>query len=897
MSEKSGQPDQWAASSPRKLARELDRKVGRARLVILLERLWPAMWAPIGVAGVFLLLSIFGFWSYLGYEIHRGLLWAFGAAMVVSLFPLIRVRWPSRDEGLRRLEETAGLPHRPATSYHDTLSGEIPSQATHRVWLAHRKRLAELFALLRAGWPHPRIDRWDPYALRSLLVLLLAVGFVAQGNNAETRIQAAFDLKPGVSTTASRIDAWITPPVYTGEAPMMIADGARQSVGDEEPETYFKVPQSSELTVRVNDEDVSRFTLRLLAPGQDAQEPSTLEPNAEDGTAEDDGMLITASLAEGSVSTAQFKEELSESTVIELREDETPVARWTIDIIPDTPPSIAMTEEPSEAQRGSLKFQYGVEDDYGVLSARARFALAEGAWNDDKNRPANVERLGEAPDFPLTLPRANTKKGEGQTFRDLTGHFWAGLPVTVTLEARDQAGQLGFSEPVVIELPERRFSRPLAKALIEQRKKLVDRPDRKDTIAVALDALTIAPEKFIQDQQVYLGIRSAYWRLKNNSDRPSLKSAANLLWDIAVDIEDGDLSDAERRLRMAQEELMQALENGASDEEIQRLMDELRTALNEFMQEMARQAQQNPNFDPNQQQMSPDRMLSMQDLERMMQQIEDLARTGSRDAARQMLSQLREMMENLQAGRQAPNGQAQQMMQNLDELSELIQKQQQLLDETFRQQQQGQNGQQQPGQQGQQGQFGQQGQRGQQPGQRGQGQQGQGQQGQGQGQQGQNPFAGLQGQQGDLQRQLQDLMKQLQDLGAQAPNQLEGADRSMGEAGNALGDENAGQATEQQTLALDQLRQGAQSLAEQMMNQMGQQPGQMGRAFRGNGNRDPLGRPLPRQGLDQGDSVKVPEESDVQRARQILEELRQRLGERGRPPAELDYIERLIERF
>jgi Domain of unknown function (DUF4175) len=43
--------------------------------------------------------------------------------------------------------------------------------------------------------------------------------------------------------------------------------------------------------------------------------------------------------------------------------------------------------------------------------------------------------------------------------------------------------------------------------------------------------------------------------------------------------------------------------------------------------------------------------------------------------------------------------------------------------------------------------------------------------------------------------------------------------------------------------------------------------------------------------------VKVPEEADVQRARQILEELRKRLGERQRPPAELDYIERLIERF
>src|SRR6185312_600113 len=97
--------------------------------------------------------------------------------------------------------------------------------------------------------------------------------------------------------------------------------------------------------------------------------------------------------------------------------------------------------------------------------------------------------------------------------------------------------------------------------------------------------------------------------------------------------------------------------------------------------------------------------------------------------------------------------------------------------------------------------------------------------------------------------------------------------RAMGKAGDALGDENAGRATEQQTLALDKLRQGAKSLAEQMMGQMGQQ-GRMGRALNGNGDRDPLGRPLPTPGLDNGDSVKVPEEVDIQRAREILEELR-----------------------
>jgi uncharacterized protein (TIGR02302 family) len=516
-----------------------------------------------------------------------------------------------------------------------------------------------------------------------------------------------------------------------------------------------------------------------------------------------------------------------------------------------------------------------------------------------------VERLGKAPAVPLTLPRANTKEGQGQTYRDLTSHVWAGLPVTVTLEARDQAGQKGQSAPETVTLPERQFTKPLARAVIEQRKILVDRPDRKDIVARAMDALVIAPEIFIQDTGLYLSMRAAYWRLRDHSDREELESAADLLWSIAVHIEDGDLSDAERQLRAAQDELMKALEEGASDEEIKRLMDELRTALNKFMESMAKQAMQNPNFDPRNPISPNNRVVTPQDLERMLKKIEDLARTGSKDAARQMLSELRDILENAQNGRQqAQQGDGQEMMNMLDGLSDLIGKQQQLLDETYRAQQQqergelgegqeGQQGQQsqrgRQGQQGQQGQRGRQGQQGQR-GQRGQqGQKGQGQQGEGQGE---NPFPGLGGRQADLEKALREMMDKLRGMGANPPDQLDGAGQAMGKAGEALGQENGDRATEHQTLALDKLRQGAKSMAEQMMNSMGQQ----GRA-NANGSRDPLGRPLPTQQTDNGDSVKVPEEADVQRAREILEELRRRLGEATRPPAELDYIDRLIERF
>ena len=43
--------------------------------------------------------------------------------------------------------------------------------------------------------------------------------------------------------------------------------------------------------------------------------------------------------------------------------------------------------------------------------------------------------------------------------------------------------------------------------------------------------------------------------------------------------------------------------------------------------------------------------------------------------------------------------------------------------------------------------------------------------------------------------------------------------------------------------------------------------------------------------------VEIPEESDLSRARDVLDELYRRSGDRTRAPFELDYYRRLLDRF
>jgi DNA anti-recombination protein RmuC len=146
--------------------------------------------------------------------------------------------------------------------------------------------------------------------------------------------------------------------------------------------------------------------------------------------------------------------------------------------------------------------------------------------------------------------------------------------------------------------------------------------------------------------------------------------------------------------------------------------------------------------------------------------------------------------------------------------------------------------------------------------------------------------------QGELRDRLGRMRDGMQRFGMRAPQQLDGAEQAMREAEQALQSGDLDRAGQAEQRALEQLRQGAQSMAEQMLRQM---PQQFGRAA--DAPLDPLGRPQHTEGPDLGTSVKVPDEIDVQRAREILEELRRRLGEPSRPLLELDYIERLLRRF
>ncbi len=852
-----------------------------ARIVLVTERAVPRALPLVATVLFFVSAAWFGFFRVAPTWLHIAALIVFGAAFLVLLVPLLRVRVPGITEADRMLEERNNLPHQAIRVQDDepATSGAF-GQA---LWQEHQARMARMIGTLEAGPPRPDIARTDSYGLRAFPVLLACLAFAYSYSNKAGMISDAFHPpQPVVTTPDTRIDAWVTPPAYTGRAPVFLTgrQGTEPVAASAEP---LRIPQFSELTVRITSGG-ENTPVTYLEDG--ATEPLVIAAQEQKPKEADAGKEAAEPVAVDPAKPG------SQTHLLKITRDGTlSVAgeKWAFAIIPDSVPDIAFDGVPRPTVAAALEISFIAKDDYGIQDAWAEITPLD-------KPAADARPLYPLPEYRLDLPKRNAREAKGLTSRNLSEHPLSGKRVRVTLVARDAAGQEGRSVPQDMILPARQFFEPLAGAVAEQRQVFALNANDLPRAIDLNDALMVRPDETIPNLTHFLLLQSARARMALSRNEDMLRDTASYLWEIALGIEDGDMALADKRLRDAQQKLSEALERNASDEEIAKLMQELRDAMKEYMEALARQAAKNPQMaaNPNQ-----NNVLRQQDLEKMMNQIENLAKSGSKDQARQLLSEMQRMMNNLQAGRmqqQQQQGQENsEMRKQMDKLGKLMQEQQRLMDETFKfdqalrdRMQRGdpldgedqelfdQEMPQEPGQQRDQNAE-------------------------------QSPLDNMtaeelkqalkdmQAQQEQLGKQLGELQKGLEGMGIKPGKGFGEAGREMKGAAGALGKGQGEQAVGSQGRALQALREGAQDMMQQMQSQ-GQGPGQgQGVPQYGQNGRDPLGRRQQNAGPDFGDQVKVPDEIDTQRAREILDEIRRRLGTNTSPETEKQYLERLLD--
>ncbi|WP_226625689.1 TIGR02302 family protein [Alloyangia pacifica] len=787
-----------------------------------------------------------------------------------------RMRWPHREEAMLRLDGT--LRGSPILAALDSPAIGASDPGSQALWKAHQERMRVRMLEARAVQPDLRVARADPFALRYVALLALFVALIF-GSVLQMRSVTAMGTSGDGLATGPTWEGWMEPPAYTRLPSVYLNDITAASLD---------VPEGARITLRLYGE-VGALDVTETVSGR-TPDPAA-DPEAPAETAQDFEVTRSGTLAiDGPGGRA-----------------------WELAVIPDTRPTVAQQGEIESSYEGDAQIPFAATDDYGVVSGTARIELAL----DEVDRRYGLTTEPEPRaviELPLPMPIAGSRTEFTETLiENFSTHPWANLPVRISFEVADEAGQTGTAAPQVITLPGRRFFDPLAAALIEQRRALLWNRGNSRDVAQILRAVSYKPDDIFRSAVPYLRLRTIQRRLEafttEGMTPEQQDEIAGALWDLALLLEEGDLSDALERLQRAQDRLNEAMKNGASDQEIAELMQELREATDDYLRQLSRQAQQNP--DQNQQQMAQDQNtieMSQNDLQRMMDRIQELMEQGRMAEAQEALRQLQQMMENMQVTQGQPGQGQTPGEQAMEGLGETLRNQQGLSDEAFRQLQDQFN----PGQ-GQEGQQGQQGQQGDQQGQSGQGQAGD-QPGQGQGQQGQGQGGGQQGDGGTLEENLADRQQALRDelnrqrqnlpgagteAGEAAREALRRADDAMDGAEEALRQDDFAEALDQQSQAMEALREGMRNLGEALAQQQQQGQGQQGMAQGGDPGqqRDPLGRNSGSNGQLGTDETMLQGEDVYRRARELLDEIRRRTGEGERPQEELDYLERLLERF
>lgn len=705
----------------------LEARLAKTRRRLALLAIGEAFWPLVVFVCLFVAAALAGAFERLSAPIGAVVTLLFLIGSILFLISGLRRYHPPKPGAAESvLDRQSAL--RPISSLKDRPAD--PSADPQKLWRYHRARLLDEVSKLKVPSFRKRWQAFDPVYLRYLMPLAILVIIGLGWRQAGDRMHGALFPDYGSLVGADKmvIEAWITPPEHSGRAPVFLKPDLQG----------LRVPEGSRITLRTD-----AHSAPVLVLDGDKYVRSKFKPTP-DGAYEAEGRIMS----DTDISVRWWGER----------------AHWKVLASPDDAPTVLLVSRPVVAGGDKFEFAWSATDDYGV----ERLELVMQRVDPHEAAPEEEKRVR------ISMPAISPTETQDTSQLDLTRHAWAGLPVKMKLVATDGAGQEGESETVEFTLPEKLFLDPLARAAQEVRVTVLREPREyadggknadalsQDAIntsaanrldrapgdmqkaALMLDTLTYRGDRFMPNITAYMALRSARGTLTAANSKREAEAIAPLLWALAMKTEFGSAADALRRLEAARRALEQALREGASEEEIKRRMEAFRDAANNYLAARMAEALANgldaPEDAQDGQAMAgggPN--MGGQDFEDMLNALQDLTETGATDQARQLLSDITNMLENLefQKGQAGSGGmpgmpgesaenqenlpqEEQEMTDAMKRLSDILREQRQLNDDTLAQERGETPSMQDQGSEGQQS-----GQSGQQPG---QSQTGQGQQ-------------------------------------------------------------------------------------------------------------------------------------------------------------------------
>ena len=891
-----------------------------AALVLWFETVWPAVAAALGVVLLFGCVALLDLPRALPPVLHGVLLAVCGLTVLIMLGLGARsIRRPGMSAADRRLEADSGLRHQPLAVLDDRPAA-LADAAAVALWSAHVARAKAQIARLRLNAPRPVLAATDPRALRAFVLVAFVACLGIAGPDSWSRLAGALhpEFSKALPPPTAVLQAWITPPGYTGLPPIFLKAG----------NSDISAPEGSKLAVSVT--------------GGGVGEPPVLDVGG-----------IATPFPPLDATSFQIEQNLAVAGRISVRRQGHDMAAWDIAVVANQAPVVLFPEAPGLLRNGpnpQTRLPWQVSHAYGVVSLQAEIRL--------------TARLEADPLVVVVpLPGSAPKSAHGTRVVDLTAHPWAGLEVTGQLVARDATGLVGRSLIVPFSLPERRFMNPLARTVIYIRRQLSLTPQDRDSALRELDRLSGLRGAWDGDPSGFINLRAIASLLYRGRGPETVGQAQDRMWSLALHLEEGASDRTAKSLEAARQQLRdpmeaekkaeerareqdkaeakpeakpdekatadidkkpQSVDKGNRDAELRAEIDKkiraLQDALQKRLDALADQARRDPNSDA----YNPDaHPMDQRDMQRLTEEMRESNKKDDTEAARDKLAELEKMMEALKDGRPERGKMTerereraekrQRGQQQMTALQDIIKREGTLLDSA-----QSRAGSIDPMRQTPAPAV--------------------------------DPRRAEQRTQLALRRAVGELMQQYGDLAGEIPPNLGDADTAMREGAQALGQARDAQAAEAAQRAIEALQKGGKSMQQQMARQFGKgdQQGEEGddgeegegegmaqgdgqgdgpgtgqarqfgnrqgdtpgfnpgrpnagrqQARRPNLSLDPLGRPRGEGtgGTDEAGDVQVPEEMEAARTRALQEELRRRGADRTRRQEELDYIDRLLKQF
>ncbi len=344
-------------------------------------------------------------------------------------------------------------------------------------------------------------------------------------------------------------------------------------------------------------------------------------------------------------------------------------ASWQIKTITDDPPRIDMTAAPEVMKQKTVRLQYEAADDYGLRSIAVRLRPTDGGQAED-----------------LVIARPGLLKVGRVSYEDLTGMKLSGGRVQLSLVATDDKGQQAETKPMLVTLPRRDFRHPMARALIEERQKLLgaetDEQTRNEAIGVMV-GMARQGQGYGNDLAVLMTLRAGAVRLILDPSPASAQQVGELMWQTAVRIETGPLGQAQSSLREVERDLFDALDRGASTDDLMRFVARLQNGLVVLLNELlsAHAPDPPPVSDRAFVLQSEKDYLTREDLQNMLLSVRAAVLNNETDKARAALESLENTLENLQPASPDLSQAQRQLLQQAAVLRDLMQGQRRLQDQ------------------------------------------------------------------------------------------------------------------------------------------------------------------------------------------------------------------------